>query len=129
MLAIDTNLVVRYLTGDHPDQARRARAVIDGAAVFVPVTVVLEVDWVLRSAYGYRAMDVIRALRAFAGLPTVSIEDANAVAAALDLAALGMDLADALHLSRSGHCDGFVTFDRRLVKAAGDVGNSAVREA
>jgi predicted nucleic-acid-binding protein len=129
MLAIDTNLVVRYLTGDHPDQARRARAVIDGAAVFVPVTVVLEADWVLRSAYGYGATDVIRALRAFAGLPTVSIEDADAVAAALDHAAFGMDFADALHLGRSGHCEGFVTFDRRLVKAAADVGNSAVREA
>jgi predicted nucleic-acid-binding protein len=129
VLAIDTNLVVRYLTGDHPDQARRARAVIDSAAVFVPVTVVLEVDWVLRSAYGHRATDVIHALRAFAGLPTVSIEDTNAVATALDLAALGMDFTDALHVSRSSHCDGFVTFDRRLLKAAGDVGNSAVREA
>lgn len=129
MLAIDTNVIVRYLTDDHPEQAPRARAVIDGAPVFVPVTVVLETEWVLRSAYDYSPTEVIHALRAFGGLPTVSIEDADAVAAALDLATLGMDFADALHLGRSAHCDAFVTFDRRLIKTAADAGNTAVRDA
>jgi predicted nucleic-acid-binding protein len=129
MLAIDTNVIVSYLAGDHPEQAPRARAVIDGAPVFVPVTVVLETEWVLRSAYGYDPADVVHALRAFGGLPTVSIEDADAVAAALDLATLGMDFADALHLGRTGHCDGFVTFDRRLIKTAADAGNTTVRDA
>ena len=129
MIAIDTNLVVRYLTGDHPEHSPRARALIDGEAVFLPVTVVLEVEWVLRGAYGYRTTDVIRALSAFAGLPMVSMEDAAAVAAALDLAAKGMDFADALHLSRSGHCEGFATFDRRFVRAARDAGHVTVREA
>lgn len=129
MLAIDTNVIVRYLTDDHPEQAQRARAIIDGAPVFVPVTVILETEWVLRSAYDYERTDVVHALRAFGGLPTVSIEDCDRVAAALDLAALGMDFADALHLGRSGHCEGFVTFDRRLTKAAADAGHGAVREA
>jgi predicted nucleic-acid-binding protein len=129
MLAIDTNLVVRYLTGDHPEQSLRARAIIDGEAVFVPVTVLLEVEWVLRSAYDHRATEVISALRAFAGLNAVSIEDAETVATALDLAAMGTDFADALHIGRSGHCERFLTFDRRLVKAARDAGNAAVREA
>lgn len=129
MLAIDANVVVRYLTGDHPEQSARARATVDAAPVFVPVTVVLETEWVLRSAYGYDRTDVIRALRAFGGLPTVSVEDADAVAAALDLAALGMDFADALHLGRSGRCDGFVTFDQRLVAAAADAGIAGVRGA
>lgn len=129
MLAIDTNVVVRYLTNDHPEQAARARAVIDGNPVFVPVTVMLETEWVLRSAYGYDRADVILALRAFGGLSTVSVEDADKAAAALDLAAGGMDFADALHLARSGHCDGFATFDRRLMKAAADAGQSTVIEA
>lgn len=44
MLAIDTNLVIRYLTNDHPKQSPRARALIDGEAVFVAVTVMLEVE-------------------------------------------------------------------------------------
>jgi len=103
--------------------------VIDGQRVFAAVTVLLEVEWVLRSAYGYRAADVVHALRAFAGLPTVMVEDGAMVAAALDLAERGMDFADALHLTRSGHCEAFVTFDRKLVKAARQAGHEGVREA
>lgn len=129
MLAIDTNIVVRYLTGDHPAQAVRARAIVDGGPVFVPVTVILETEWVLRSAYGFRPAEVAHALGAFGGLPTVTVEDADAVAACLDLAAAGMDFADALHLGRAGHCDGFATFDRRLVKAAAAAGLASVRSA
>lgn len=129
MRAIDTNVIVRYLTDDHPEQAPRARAIIDGGPVFVPVTVILETEWVLRSAYDVDRTDVVAALRAFGGLPTVSIEDADKVAVALDLATAGMDFADALHLSRSGHCDGFLTFDRRLTKTAAEAGQTAVRDA
>lgn len=129
MLAIDTNLIVRYLTGDHPKQSPRARALIDGQPVFAGVTVLLEVEWVLRSTYAYRAGDIARALRAFAGLPTVTVENAAVVAAALDLAENGLDFADALHLGRSAHCTGFATFDRKFVKAASAAGYDAVREA
>lgn len=129
MLAIDTNLIVRYLTGDHPMQSPRARKLIDGEAVFVTVTVMLEVEWVLRSAYEYQPADVVRALRAFAGLPTVTIEDGAHVAAALDLAEKGMDFADALHLARSTRCTGFATFDRKFIKAAQSAGYETVREA
>ncbi|EJK80082.1 type II toxin-antitoxin system VapC family toxin [Rhizobium rhizogenes] len=129
MIAIDTNLIVRYLTGDHPEQSPSARGIVDGQAIFVAATVVLEVEWVLRSTYGYRPTDVARALRAFGGLPTVTVEDAALVAAALELAEKGMDFADALHLGRSAHCEGFVTFDRKLVKVAKAVGYESVREA
>ena len=129
MLAIDTNLIVRYLTGDHPKQSPRARTLIDGQPVFAPVTVMLEAEWVLRSTYDHRPADVARALRAFAGLPTVTVEDASVIAAALDLAENGMDFADALHLGRSAHCEGFATFDRKFIKAAKAAGHEGVREA
>ncbi|WP_339038496.1 type II toxin-antitoxin system VapC family toxin [Bradyrhizobium symbiodeficiens] len=128
MIAIDTNLIVRYLTGDHATQSARARALIDGERVFVAVTVLLEVEWVLRSAYGYQAAAVVHALRVFAGLPTVTIEDGATVAAALDLVERGMDFVDSLHLTRSEHCEAFVTFDRKLVKAAKKAGHEGVRE-
>src|SRR4051794_38106813 len=71
MFAIDTNVVVRYLTGDHPEQSPRARALIDSHEVFVGTTVLLEAEWVLRSAYGYPPAQVGAALRAMAGLPQV----------------------------------------------------------
>lgn len=129
MIAIDTNIVVRYLTGDHPVQSARAREIVDSGPTFVAVTVVLETEWVLRSTYSYKPADVARALRAFGGLPGVKIEDAGAVSAAFDLAEQGMDFADALHLGRSDKADGFLTFDRRFVKAAKAAGIETVREA
>lgn len=118
MIAIDTNVVVRYLTGDHPAQSAKARALIDAHPIFVSVTVMLESEWVLRGAYDFARADVVNALRAFAGLPTVTIAEESFVAAALDLCEDGMDFADALHLSLSAGCERFVTFDLKFVKAA-----------
>ncbi|WP_339646508.1 type II toxin-antitoxin system VapC family toxin [uncultured Pelagibacterium sp.] len=91
MLAIDTNLIVRYLTGEHPKQLLKARALIEGEPAFVSVTVLLEVEGVLRSTYQYRPADVAHALRAFAGLYTVTVEDGAGVGVALDLPERGMD--------------------------------------
>lgn len=51
------------------------------------------------------------------------------VAEALDLAEKGMDFGDALRLTRTGHCKGFVTFDRELVKAAKAAGYQGMRDA
>jgi predicted nucleic acid-binding protein len=128
MIAIDTNVMVRYLTGDHPEQSARARDLVDGQPVFVGVTVMLEVEWVLRGAYDHSPADITRVLRAFAGLPTVSVEDEVAVANALDLVDKGIDFADALHLSRSAHCTGFATFDRKFVRAARAAGHENVEQ-
>ncbi|MFT8423706.1 MAG: type II toxin-antitoxin system VapC family toxin [Gluconacetobacter sp.] len=126
MHAIDTNIVVRYLTGDDPDQARRARALIDRDSVFVPRTVILESEWVLRRAYGLPKQDVLAALRQFAGLPNVTIEDTSLVAQALDWATAGMDFADALHLSAARSCSALKTFDRAFIRAAKKGGISGV---
>ena len=117
-VAIDTNIVVRYLTGDHPRQAAKARAIIEGGDVFVGTTVLLESEWVLRSVYGYSGPEVAAALRAFAGLPEVSVESPANLAEALDRAENGMDFADALHLGAAARCESMLTFDRRFIDLA-----------
>ena len=118
MLAIDTNLVVRYLTGDDPRQAEAARTTIDGKSVFVATTVLLETEWVLRSAYGFSSSTCAAAISRFAGLPTVTLEHPTRIATALAYVLGGLDFADALHLSAAEGCSDFVTFDQRLIKAA-----------
>ena len=118
MRAVDTNVVVRYLTGDHPEQAARAKGVIAAGHVFVSTTVMLETEWVLRSVYGFAGKEVATALRAFAGLPDVSVENPVLLAEALDRVDKGMDFADALHLGSAARCDAMLTFDRRFVAAA-----------
>ena len=118
MRAIDTNIVVRYLTGDDAIQAARARAAVDADDVFVSTTVLLESEWLLRSVYGFGSQEVVAALRAFAGLPTVSVESPVLLAEALERVDLGMDFADALHLGAAGHCSVLLTFDTGFVEAA-----------
>lgn len=118
MRAIDTNVIIRLLTADDPVQADAARQVIQAGDVFVGVTVLLEAEWVLRAAYGFGANDIASALRSLAGLAQVTIDEAEAVATALDWMTKGMDFADALHLARSEHCSVFLTFDRKLASRA-----------
>ncbi len=118
MRAIDTNIVVRYLTDDDPAQAAMARAVIGAGHVFVSTTVFLECEWVLRSVYGFGGADVAAALRAFAGLPSVSVESPVLLAEALDRAEAGMDFADALHLGAAAQCEAMLTFDRHFIESA-----------
>jgi predicted nucleic-acid-binding protein len=127
MLAVDTNIVVRYLTADDPAQAVQARELVNGTDIFVATTVILETEWVLRSIYGFSAQQIAERLGAFAGLPRVTLEAPDATATALDRMAAGMDFADALHLAASEQCDAFVTFDRRLGRLAARLGGTSVR--
>ncbi|WP_293903858.1 type II toxin-antitoxin system VapC family toxin [Phenylobacterium sp.] len=115
MIAIDTNLIVRALTGDDAEQSARVRALLGEEDLFVPTTVLLEAEWVLRTVY---RLDASRAIEAFVGLPRIRLEHPQYVSHALKLARAGFDFADALHHAAAGAagCDSFLTFDRELAK-------------
>jgi predicted nucleic-acid-binding protein len=119
--AIDTNVIVRFLTGDDPAQTARARKLIEGGEIFVSTSVLLETEWVLRSGYGVEAGRLVQALRDFAGLPGITLEDPQLAARALDWAEQGLDFADALHLGAAQGCTAFMSFDRKLAKLAARV--------
>jgi predicted nucleic acid-binding protein len=127
VLAVDTNIIVRYLTGDHPEQFAKARALIDGKDIFVCTTVLLETGWVLGRAYRFSSDRIIAALTAFAGLPRVTLEAPALAAKALDWMARGMDLADALHLATAEGCEAFVSFDQHLAAVANSISEVKVR--
>ena len=118
MKAIDTNIVVRFLTGENHPQTTIACNVIARESVFVGNSVMLETARVLRSAYGFTRQDIVQARRAFVGLPVVTLESPDNIIEALDRAADGMDFADALHLGAAAQCDGFLTFDRKFIRSA-----------
>jgi predicted nucleic-acid-binding protein len=127
MLAVDTNVVVRYLVDDDKAQAARARAIIDTNDVFVPKTVFLEVEWVLRSLYEFGPAQIRNALVGFAGLEGVHLENAEIIARALRWYAEGLDFAEALHLASAEACRFFITFDKAFVKMATRVTGQAIR--
>jgi predicted nucleic-acid-binding protein len=122
MLAVDTNILVRYLTRDDPRQAVRAKRLVDDNDVFVAVTVLLETERVLRSVHRMTPAEIVEALTDFVGLPRVTVEDPLAIAQALEWTKSNMDFAHAMHLARTRHCEVFVSFDRRLIATARKIG-------
>lgn len=126
MRAIDTNIIVRLLTGDDPGQAQKARALFAEGDLFIPTSVLLETEWVLRSAYGFEVRALVAAFRKLGGLPGVSFEDSARVARALDWTEQGMDFADALHLACADGCAAFVSFDRKFAKMASKLAETKV---
>lgn len=118
MTAVDSNVLVRFLTRDDAYQSGRARFLIENEEVWIAKTVLLEAEWVLRSAYRFQSEDVRSAFRGLIGLPTVEIEDETAVIEALRLGDEGLDFADALHLVSRPQDAAFRSFDEVLVRRA-----------
>jgi predicted nucleic acid-binding protein len=127
MLAIDTNIVVRFLIADNESQAIKVKALLAGNVVFVATTVLMESDWVLRSTFGLKRAQAVDRLRAFVGLPAVRLQEPERVGRALAWAEAGMDFADALHLAAADACEAFVSFDKKLAKAARHAPAVAIR--
>ena len=115
MTAIDTNIIVRLLVQDDERQYKLARKVFQKEDLFVPETVLLETEWVLRYAYKHPREMIHQGLIRLLGLPNVSVGNAVKIHNALEWHKNGMDFADALHLAESEHCDRLVTFDKKFI--------------
>jgi len=126
MIAADTNVLVRLLTGDDAKQAAAARSLFAAGPIWIAKTVLLETGWVLGSLYGFEEGAVRDALTKLLGLKNVHIEDESAVAAALALMAHGVEFADALHLSSRPRGAEFVSFDKSFVRRAQRAGVAQV---
>jgi len=87
-------------------------------ACFVPITVVLELEWMLRGTYRLDRPAVIAALEGLMAIRHVHLEHEELVRQALAWHRQGLEFADALHLLRSEGCARFATLDRALAKAA-----------
>ena len=127
MPALDTNALVRYVVEDDTAQLAAAKRLIrkcvsEGRTLFVPVTVALELEWVLRTSFEYpknAVMGVLSSLFSAAGL---SFESEHALEVALQLYRDGSaDFADCLHIALAAQAGELPlwTFDRRAAKVNG----------
>ena len=126
MRAVDTNVIVRYLTEDDAEQSRRARRCIEAGDLLVTTTVLLETEWVLRRRHRFTTRQITAALRALAGQPGICAEAPRHLALACDWAEVGMDFAAALHLATAPDCGAFVSFDEALARDAARMGSLPV---
>ena len=118
MRGIDTNVLVRALVQDDAVQARSAAESLGSGIVFIPVTVILELEWILRSRYDFSSTLIADAIDKLAHLENAIVGEQEAVIVAARRLRLGWEFADALHHALANGCNEFVTFDRSLARRA-----------
>ena len=117
-IAVDTNVLVRYLTWDDEGQAIEAADTIEGAeAIIVPTIVLCELVWVLKRAYRYAGREIIDILRRLVAIREVEIER-PAAEAGIAMLARGADFADGIvrHEADRATCDRLFTFDQSFAR-------------
>ena len=116
MIALDTNVVVRLLVADDQGQFDRATALVRDNKIFLGLTVLLEAEWVLRSAYKCSREQVAAAFTSLAGLSNVTVEQPSLLVQAIAAHRDGIDFADALHVlgAAAAGVDAFATFDKGI---------------
>ena len=129
MIAVDTNIIIRLLTKDEPTQYEKSKQLFGSEEIFIPDTVLLESEWVLRHAYRFPPDQISAALRGLCGLPNVTLVDPERIALALSGMEAGLDFADALHLANAaGRCQQMMTFDQKFMQRARQFHSFPVRE-
>jgi predicted nucleic-acid-binding protein len=127
VIGLDTNVLVRILTGDDETQSTRAKRFLsDKCSVddpaFVSCVVLVETYWVLESVYGFKHSEINAALELIFSVQEIRIQDdALARQAWQSYSRGGADFADVLieAISRAHGCEATVTFDRKAAKLDG----------
>lgn len=126
MIALDTNILARFYVLDDGDAQSKTQheqvvlALSQRERFWVPKTVVLELERVLRGFYQRDREDVLRVLNHLIAMPNVTLEDEATVRAAIAGLRARLDFSDALHHASSKQCEKFITFDdKRFARPAG----------
>ncbi|MDB6001372.1 MAG: PilT protein-like protein [Rhizobacter sp.] len=127
MAALDTNVLVRLLVEDDTAQLAAAKKLVRGCVnagetLFIPVTVALELEWVLRSNFGFDKATIVQTLSHLLSSVDLSFEAEGAVEVALALYSQGAaDYSDCLHaaLASAAGEQPLWTFDKAASKVTG----------
>ena len=127
MAALDTNILVRFLVEDDAAQLNAARKLIHarvaaGELLHIPVTVALELEWVLRSNFGFAKATGVATLSRLLASNELSFESEGALEVALVLYSQGAaDYSDCLHVALASAAgeQPLWTFDKAAAKIDG----------
>ena len=126
MICVDTNIIIRFLTQDDAKQYKKAFNIFNSREVFIPDTVILETEWVLRHAYEFSPEDICNALEKLFGLNNVHLTNPSLIAQAIQWRKQGMDFSDALHLTQCQQYDKLYTFDKKFSSQSKGLTNCSV---
>lgn len=126
MPAVDTNVLVRWLIDDDPVQTAHAQKLFDAArtsqSLFVPITVTLELEWVLRSRYLFEKTTVLATYNSLLDTHELEFQDEAAIEHALHRYRSGAaEFADCLHagLGAVAQRMPLLTFDAKAARLSG----------
>jgi predicted nucleic-acid-binding protein len=126
VIGLDTNVLVRYITQDDNKQAALANALIenldDASPGFVTLVTLVELSWVLESAYHFTRQQFAEVMQTLMTVDTIKLDRAAVVASAVRVyAASKADFSDCLieRLSANAGCERTMTFDKAAAKMAG----------
>lgn len=123
-ITVDTNVLVRAITGDDPIRGPLARHTLNDAdAIYIPTPVLCELVWVLKSTYGRSRSDILHTLSVLLESERV-ITDASTVSAGLLAMSQGADFADGViaHVGAAAGSEVFATFDKTASKVLASIG-------
>lgn len=124
MVAVDTNIVIRLITGDDTKQLEIATQLVENSGIWIGQTVTLETAWVLEHLYGINISEIRTSLRNLTETEGVTFESEDCVLDALALTENGVEISDALHLAFSSNSLAyFYTFDKNFHRRASKTGN------
>lgn len=129
MIALDTNILVRAIATEtdarsatKAQQLRAQKLLSSDQDLYVPITVIEELEWVLRGAYDMPRKDIAAVLDDMLSVENITVDRAAAVSQAVEWYRQGLDFSDALHLAQAASCSGLATFDARFAKASRRLG-------
>ena len=121
--ALDTNVLVRALVHDGSKHCAISLGLLEDMHLYIPLTVVLETEWVLRAHFELDRKTVNRLMISVLSRDNIEVENRASVENAVLAHQKGWDFADALHVFGNTAADEFLTFDRKLVKFAAKHGS------
>jgi predicted nucleic acid-binding protein len=115
---LDTNIVIRHLTGDPPDQARRATALIQGSHELILTDLILaEMVYVLESFYEVPRAEIAGMARSLLALPSIAAGDHDLLLRAVEIyEVVRLDFAEAYLVALAEFSDvkRVASFDRSI---------------
>jgi predicted nucleic-acid-binding protein len=115
---IDTNVLIRHLTGDPPEQAARAACLLSRAGqLLLPDLIVAEVVYVLESVYKVPRARVAELVRAIVAFPAIEVADEPVLLRALEVYEVHrLDFADAYLVAEAetSGVNAVVSFDKSI---------------
>jgi predicted nucleic-acid-binding protein len=116
MIAVDTNIIIRFLTQDDESQFQKSKEIFQNQDIFISDTVILETEWVLRFAYKFKPSEICKALRNLFGLPNIYLTNSSLVLQVIQWHENGLDFADAFHLAQSQHRQPLLTLSHSCIR-------------